>query len=216
MRLPDEFILDTRGYYDTFYDPHALKAIEQQHVLIDKLIDGKLFVMFVSGDRKGSIARVELEPGISYQSQPHAAVEQTRYSWDNIKYEIKPGWLYLVAKWDKRRNSCKFTAPNPEIVFLPNYEGPTVYQMFDKKAAKEALLKSPDERDIDGKTLVIGDEVLYINARYGSGFRLTHGTIMEFKAVVDSNGHVISTIVAEKETGLISTITYSSDMIWKK
>lgn len=216
MKLPNEFIPNTRGYYAEPDDQEALIAVAQQHLLVDQLLEGKLFVKFISGDRKGSIARVKLEPEISYQTQTYARIEQMRVrSRDPIRYEIKPAFLYLVATWDKRRNSCKFTGPSQETVFLPNYEGPTVYKMFDKKAAKEKLLREPKQLDIDGKLLAVGDKVLYINARYGNAFRLTHGTILEFKASVDSNGHVISTVVTEKDTGLISTVTYSSDMIWK-
>ena len=76
-------------------------------------------------------------------------------------------------------------------------------------------MKNPDQKDIDGNILNIGDNVLYINARYGSGMELCHGKIKEFKAKVDSRRTEIFTVVENAE-GVLSTISHSHCMIWKK
>jgi uncharacterized Zn ribbon protein len=216
MMFPDEFPLKQphTHYFDSIDDPEARAYCEALNALFEQALNDTLYVKFVDGDRKGSIARFQVNTG--YKHEP-AAVRQSyaRHS-NNTLYEIDNGWFYGDAKWDKRRNSCQIMLPSPELVCLPNYQGPTIYQMFDRKAAKEALLEKPDQRDIDGNVLAVGDEVIYINTRYGSGTTLCHGTIKEFKVAADSKGHAFTTIVQNRDCEEVSAISYPTQMIWKK
>lgn len=215
ITFPDEFQLERKNnYFESAEDPEAVAYCEARNALFDQAINGTLYVKFVDGDRKGSIAKLHIDP--SCQDR-RAEITERYYRWDQKnKFEIENAWIYGTAKWDKRKNSCQVHLPDPDLIFLPNYQGPTVYQMFDRKAAKEELLKNPEQKDIDGNILAVGAKVLYINARYGSGFVLCHGTIKEFKVSADSKGHSFTTIVKNDEGEEESSISYPFQMIWKK
>jgi hypothetical protein len=213
--FPDEFQLQRVGYFKTEDDPDAVAYCAARNTLFEKAANGTLYVKFIDGDRKGSIARVQIDSAYNHH---HAEISEVRryYSNSEQQFEITNAWFCCIAKWDKRKNSCQLMLPNPNVIFLPNYKGPTIYEMFDKKAAKEELLKNPDQRDIDGEPLSVGDKILYINARYGSGFVLNHGVIKEFKVSADSKGHSFTTIVKSDNGDEESSISYPSQMIWKK
>jgi hypothetical protein len=214
FEFPDEFQLpQVPQYFETEDDPLAVSYCAARNALLDKILGGKLYVKFIAGDRKGSIAKVQMDPEVVYGR----AVMQSRSWQGETQYMITNPYIFGgIAKWDKRKNSCQLSLPDASVIFLPNYTGPTVYEMFDRKAAKNELLKDPDQRDIDGKLLSVGDQVLYINARYGSGFLLCHGAIKEFKVVADSKGHSFTTIVKNDEGDEESSISYPTQMIWKK
>jgi hypothetical protein len=219
MQLPDEFLLK-RPFYNGFADkddPAVLLYLEQHNALNEKFAAGKLFVKFIDGDRKGSIARVKPNVKTFGDKVVQKATIERRYnSWNNNEpYYVEHDRFYGILSWDGRKNSVQMNFPDKDAVFLPNYEGPTVWELFDHKAAKEEALKKPDQLDIDGKTLAVGDEVLYINARYGYGMELSHGKIKQFKATVDSRKTEMWTIVENAE-GIESKISNSSNMIFKK
>ncbi len=216
ITFPDEVALSISGYYfKTIDNPEAVEYCNALNAFYEKAKNGTLYIKFIDGDRKGSIARFTLNP--EYRYKPAEVVHKYHSRWDaELQYEISNYYLFGTAKWDKRKNSCQVHIPSRDIVILPNYTGPTVYQMFDRKAAKEELIKNPDQHDIDGKLLSVGDKVLYINARYGSGFVLCHGTIKEFKVSADSKGHSFTTIVKNDDGDEESSISYPTQMIWKK
>ena len=83
-------------------------------------------------------------------------------------------------RWDKRRNRIKWHTYD-HCEYLRDYDGPTVWKKFDKKAAAKKLLKENDILDREKQVLKVGDRVIYINARYGSGACLDRGTIEEIK-----------------------------------
>jgi hypothetical protein len=211
MKLPDEYAFPKVYSFEREDDPEALQFIKIRNYLRERLLNGTLYVKFVKGNRAGSIAKVECDgPGMNEKSSLiYHGTWGPRWIIDNPYFSLR-------AKWDKRKNSCHLLLPNEEVVILPNYQGQTVYEMFDKKSAKEAALKNPNQYDIDGKLLEIGDEVLYINARYGSGFELCHGAIQEFKAASDSYGNTISTIVKHADSDQVSSISNPTTMIWKR
>ena len=219
INLPDEFqLLKSKYYFDSADDPEAVAYCEARNFLVEKALKGELYIKFVGGDRKGSIAKVKLDANDHPYNDRQAEIVPEHYSYRNEqrRFLISNEYFFGTAKWDKRKNSCKVDFPNKNIVFLPNYEGPTVYVMFDKKSAKEELLKNPNQRDIDGKSLNVGDKVLYINARYGSGFAMCHGTIKEFKVSVDSTGYCFTTVIQNDTGEEVSSITNPSEMVWKK
>ena len=219
MKFPDEFRLvrPVNHYFDDPADPEAVAYIAARNELYDRMMNGTLFVKFISGDRKGSIARMKPDPRYADHPQPRASIKDAHRYWnDPQRYQVDWAWFSGICKWDKRKNSCQLTMPDADAVFLPNYDGPTIYEMFDRKAAKTELLKNPDQTDIDGNVLAIGDKVLYINARYYAGMELCHGTIQEFKVTADSKGHSFTTVVKNDEADEVSSISYPWQMIYKK
>lgn len=215
MKFPDEFPLERPdNYFDSHDNAEAVAYVEARNELFRRAQAGTVYIKFVDGDRKGSIARLTID---EHMREHDARIERAYLHYgEKERFEIKNAWIYGIAKWDKPKRSCQVTMPGRDAIFLPNYEGPTVYQMFDRKAAKEELLKSPNQRDVDGQLLSIGDKVLYINARYGSGFALCHGTITEFRVAVDSKAHGFATIVTMDGSTEESAISYPERMIFKK
>ena len=216
--LPDEFQLSSPYYaFEKEDDPAALLYLEQVRTLQEKMYAETLYIKFIDGDRKGAIAKVIPR----YDERKHLCeihYKPTHSSWDNKRYGFHNEYLWGYATWAdiKRKNKVQVSLPNRDVVFLPNYTGPTVWALFDHKAAKAEALKEPDQVDIDGHVLAIGDPVIYINARYGSGMELCHGVIKEFKASVDSRKTEIWTIVTNIENNVESKISNSSYMIYKK
>jgi hypothetical protein len=218
LQLPDEFQLKS-PYYNGFADENDPKVVEYilaQHTLIDKLLEDTLYIKWIDGDRKDAIAKVIPNRKTFGDNAAEKARVIRRYNgWNrDAPYFIQNDRFYTIATWAdiKRKNQVQVNLPDRDVVFLPNYTGPTVWALFDHKAAKAEALKAPNQYDIDGNRLDVGDKVLYINARYGSGMELEHGTIKEFKAVVDSRKTEIFTIVVNKN-GVESKISNPSNMI---
>lgn len=214
IEFPDEFVFNKKGRYDFKYqdDPIALDYIEKFNFLLNRIKTEPIYVKFISGDRKGSIAKTRLDPKYRHGG---ATIQRRGFSFEP-SYYINSNVFQVICYWDGRNNKFKTSMHNEDLIILPNYTGPTIYEMFDHKAAKLAALESPDQYDIDGKKLEIGDNVLYINARYGLGFVLCHGTIVRFEASVDSRKKEIFTIVQRDGTSVTSKILYPYAMIWKK
>lgn len=175
-----------------------------------------LYVRFDHGDRKGSIAKAIFNPKYREDTLEPARIDRYSNYWGNNEatYHIKNDDFYIICKWDDRSN--KVQVSSYEVTLLLNYTGPTVWNKFDAKAAKENLLANNDILDIDGNVLAVGDSVLYINARYGSGMELCHGKIKEITAKVNSRSHEFNTVIEKDDDGVISTIKNHSSMIWKK
>lgn len=197
-------------------DPVAALYLADLQLVYDTFMAGELYVRFITGDRKGSIAHLTPDPQYEKANSTGPSIEWHRSFYNDSKYTIVGNMWFGFFTWDGRRNKVKDSFPSyyDEVEYLIGYDGPTVWELFDAKAAKAEVLKNPDQVDIDGKTLSIGDNVLYINARYGSGMTLDHGTIKEFKAVVDSKKTEITTIIENAE-GVISTLKYPHQMVCK-
>jgi len=192
-------------------DPVALKYLKDMKTVYTALMDGKLFCRFVDGDRAGSIARLVKDPDCTYE-EPSIRRTWSSNRWGG-EYRFERDYFSAICKWDGRKNKVKQFLPHCEVELLLNYNGPTVWEKFDAKTAKEEALKNPDQRDIDDNVLNVGDRVLYINARYGARMVLSHGVIKEFKAVADSRGTTITTVV-EGEDGQLSEMLYPESMIY--
>lgn len=184
----------------------AEKHLEKVHMVGKAIEDGKVHVRFHDGDRKGSIARLQPDGEIDYPEIVRGRSNTHNFSRHHF---------FTIATWDGRRNKVKLAIPDREVEILLDYEGPTIWEKFDAKAAKEEILKTPNQRDINGKMLSVGDTVLYINARYGSRMVLEEGTITEFAASVNSKDHTIATIIKSK-TGEISSLQYPESMVYLK
>lgn len=221
LTLPDELVLKNPSWeFEDKNDSKVKEYVSRMKAMQQKAKDGNLYVKFVDGNRKGAIARVVQSKKYA-QELPSVRIEE-RYErgWgrgnEKVTYRVRDDHFYVVATWDKRQNKPEITLPSSEVVFLPNYSGPTVWALFDSKAAKAEVLKNPKQKDIDGKLLKIGDKVLYVNVRYGSGMELNHGKVKEFKASVDSKNTQIWTVVERDKDKEISTIKCSHEMIYKK
>lgn len=208
LKMPNSII----NGFATEDDPEALKYLRDLKAAYEALNNGTLHCRFTGGDRKGSIAKLSPEPGAPNE----APVIGHRYggAWKGKAFTMHNHYFYTICSWTGRKNKVKVSFPHHEIELLLGYKGPTVWEKFDTKAAKEEALKNPDQRDIDGQVLGVGDQVLYINARYGARMVLTHGTIKEFKAVADSKGVTITTIVENKD-GELSAMLYPESMIYR-
>lgn len=204
-------------------DPQALEHLALVTKVFNALHDGTLYCRYIDGDRKGSIAKVSPQDertvvdryGREIDTAPKIERHRGRYHNDSPYYTFENDYFSVFCTWDGRRNKIKeFFHDSITVEFLLDYDGPTVWQKFDSKAAKEEVLKNPDQRDIDGNVLKIDDRVLYINARYGSAMVLERGTIKEFKAVVDSKSTTITTII-ESDKGEQSSLKHPSTMVCK-
>ncbi len=180
--------------YEYEKDMEALRATQD--------LGNDIYLLFLNGDRKGSIARFIHEGHTAFQGK--------------TKYASSASHLYGHCVWDDRKNKIQWGLTSPYTVWLPDHVGPTVWAKFDAKAAKADLLNNVAEQDIDGKRLAIGDEVIYVNSRYGSGTELCHGTIDRFEAKADSRSHTVFTIVKERGKDVESKIQYPGSYIWKK
>lgn len=216
--LPDELALESPGWsFENENDPKVQEYVSRIKMMQEKAKAGNLYIKFIDGDRKGSIARVI--PSKKYEQELPCVKIDERHDreWGTrdwkTTYRIEGDHFCVTAKWDKRQNSPELTLPDRDIVFLPNYTGPTVWELFDSKAAKAKALKNPKRKDIDGKMLNVGDKVLYVN---GSGVTLCHGTIKEFKATADSKRTHISIVIEREGDKVLSTINNSTEMIYKK
>lgn len=194
----------------------ANAALAQYQTVFDAVEAGTACVRYIDGDRKGSIARVKLDPAYAHLPRRRPVIEYRsyRYRGDDADQQIANTHFWCVATWDGRKNKVKVNVPSHEIEVLLDYDGPTVWEKFDTKAAKEDILKNPDQKDINGNLLSIGDPVLYINARYGSRMTLEEGKIKEFNASVNSKDHTITTVI-ESKTGELSSLQYPESMVYR-
>ena len=208
LKMPNSII----NGFTTEDDPEALKYLKDLKAVYEALNDGTLHCRFTDGDRKGSIAKLSLEPGAPNETP----VIGHRYggAWDGVAFTIRNHYFYTICSWAGRKNKVKVSFPHHEAELLLGYKGPTVWEKFDAKTAKEEALKNPDQRDIDGNVLCIGDSALFINARYGARMVLSRGTITEFKVVANSKGATITTVIND-EGGARSELSYPQDMVYK-
>lgn len=87
---------------------------------------------------------------------------------------------------------------------------------LSSKELRKRLTENPDVTDIDGKPLAVGDNVLYVNSRYGSGTELCHGQIVRFAAKISHYGNEVFTVVKEDGKEVESKIRYPASYIFKK
>lgn len=164
----------------------------------------KVYVKFPNDHikRPGAIALVNKISGDEFKTRSYQHNNQTIY-------EDQESRLVFHLKWDDRKNKTKVNIQYDlghriDLFYLPDYNGPTVWSIFDKKE----FIEKNAEKIVDrmGRELSVHDTVVYINARYGSGAFLDFGVICEIKYKVYDGWHgkeiepivVIETIALEE------------------
>lgn len=192
----DDYKINLQNFKSNLKD--FVEKVEQGEIVYVKIIR--------PSDYKDSIAKVSIKGEIydsvigSYHDREtyHRGTKEKFFrpclTWDGIKNKIHP---YLG-----------------DLVWMKGYEGPTILKKFDTKAAKKELLNNYKFKDLDGTVLKVGDEVLYINARYGGGMQLNYGIVDRFEASVGADRQEVFTIV-KNLTGEESKISNSEAFIKK-
>lgn len=168
------------GATDKKYFDQIIWAYESIKSILDA--GKKVYVGYTTGERAGSIAYIK-----EVLSDSDKIVPEVYFSHNTWKkghdWRCWSGFQAVLG-WDGRRNAVKCFI-NHDIVYFPDYEGPTVWEKFDKKAAEKSAAEAAIVLDRDGNILEIGDRVLYINARYGGAACLDRGTISDIKVKVN-------------------------------
>ncbi|MBX9732554.1 MAG: hypothetical protein K2X37_00700 [Chitinophagaceae bacterium] len=195
-------------------DPEALLYLDKLKAVKDALGAGRLYCRYIDGDRKGSVAKLIPDPAYSHLKDEDPAIRHSYSSWQKGPWFcFENDMFFMIATWNSRKNKVKETwSYYSQFEFIIGDDVETVWEKFDAKAAKEEVLKNPDQKDIDGNILKVDDNVMFINARYGSRMVLERGRIKEFKVVVDSKKTSISTVIENGE-GALSTLSYPEDMV---
>lgn len=178
----------------------------------------KVYFGITDGERKGSIAYVHSFDAKYQKRRPFIRYDQDW--WGREPKTISRAmydFVSVVLAWDKRRNRIKW-ATYKDTVYLPDYDGSTVWQKFDKNAAGQAIIEKYPAKDRDGNVLTAGDRVVYINTRYGGGAILDRGTSKEIKVSVTSRGkqwlHTTHVLI-DNDRGEQSDIRQSQDSVLK-
>lgn len=197
-------------------DPVALDYLGKLKAVKEALGSDRLYCRYVDGDRKGSIAKLTPDPNYSHIEDRMPEIRYSSYRSQNGPwYQFENDMFFMIATWKGRKNKVKESwSYYSQFEFIIGDDIDTVWCKFDAKSAKEEVLKNPDQKDIDGNILNVGDKVMFVNARYGSRMVLERGTVKEFKVVVDSKKTSISTVIENGE-GVLSTLSYSEDMVCK-
>ena len=125
---------------------------------------------------------------------------------------------YVVhLKWSDRKNTAAVRLNYWEVksfLYLPDYNGDTVWTKLDKKKFVEDKAKLVYDRL--GHEIKVGDVVTYINARYGEGTTIDFGVVQKIEHKVDNRYHggpfvtpivhIKSIAVGDEDTPKISKI----------
>lgn len=140
----------------------------------------KVYVKFSDSHEKraGAIALVNRITGDEFSTRSY----KNYFDETETFYEDYRSDLYFHLKWDDRKNTSKIKiinlCPN-DLVYLPDYKGPTVWSMFDVEEYIEKNKKPVCDRL--GRELSKNDTVVFINSRYGTGANLDLGVIRDIK-----------------------------------
>lgn len=162
-------------------EQHILEPyVDLLNELRDKISKGeKVYIRITSGERKDSIAYIHgFDP--DYPSSAKNSFIQMKRMFRDQKAYIVNDSINVILGWHGRRNRIKWST-NYYCEYLPEHIGNTVWKKFDRKKAEKKMLEETPVLDREGNTLKVGDRVLYINARYGSGASLDRGIIEEIK-----------------------------------
>lgn len=183
-------------------DKSFISIREVNQMLLD---NGYCYVRVTGGDYDGSIAKFT----------PDFVTEQSkmyRGTWEKGVYAVVNHWQGRLS-WEGKKNNPQFVLSDRSAVVIKDDNVETLLKRFDLKAESAKLLDNPDIQDISGNTLNVGDSILYMNLRYGSGGKLCFGKIKEFKA--HARQGYVSVIVSSDEDGQLSDLNYPHQQIYK-
>lgn len=184
-----------------------------------------IYIKILRGGRKGSIAKF-ISDTENYTNNEFLRGDYQHQNYGGWRIIYNCYGIYGYFIWDGRKNKI-MAALNPSFegrekhAWLKNYNGPTIYKLFNKKQHAEKAIKRTPQKDIDGKILKIGDKVLYCNIRYGCGTELSRGVIKNFKGKTQRsyNDNLIThiyTVILNEDGKTESKIEHSKLMIKKE
>lgn len=150
-----------------------------------------IYIKILAGDYAGSIARL-------IDASNSTTVLTKRHRHDSSAPPQYSAHTHGRFVWDGRKNNIQANIHgnyDPKFAYMRGYEGPTVFEKFDAKKVREEMIANADVRDIHDHKVEVGDEVAYINARYGSGAQLEIGTVDRFEATANSYSRSLYTII---------------------
>lgn len=199
------------------------------------IADERVYFGVVEGEYAGSIFYLEPKEGMMEDrgyGQPgywkvlptmKAPFGRASHSSWNKQWQWDTPTLYGRMRFDGRKNKPMFDVRiNGQAVYLPNYNGPTVYKKFDKAAAEKAIIEEIEITDRNGVVLAEGDSVIYVNLRYGSGGQLDYGTIksIRVKAQKSPRGkdvhYEVNVVIKNRDADEESTIRVPNQLIIKE
>lgn len=194
-----------RGTEEDLLKDEGFLAMKETY---DHLLEHKwCHVRILEGDYEGSVAKFTLDEGCSL-SELYRRIF-TREEIYNVVYSFS-GKL----SWKGKRNNPKFLLTNRSCqVILNGNHTVELFNRFDLKKEKEKLLQNKIY-DIDSNELSVGDNVLYLNMRYGSGGSLCHGKVKDFKA--HARDGYVSVIISNDNLEQESECRNPSYQIYKK
>lgn len=168
--------------------------------------EGYCYIKVIGGDYNGSIAKFTIDKSCKTDT-----LLRRLYSRSG-GFNVKTYWTGRLS-WDGKKNNPKFTITHSSCLILPDYKEETILKRFDLREESKKLLEK-DVLDSEDNVLSIGDEVIYLNLRYGSGGALSKGVIKSFKG--NARKGTISVIIGNnKDLEEESTLNYPSQQILK-
>jgi hypothetical protein len=167
---------------------------------------GYCYVSIPDGDYEGSIAKFTVDVD-QIKDKLYWSIDR----YNNI-YNMTSYFSGRLS-WKGRKNNPKFLLTSRKVtaVFL-NYDGEEVFRRLDFNKIKKELLEKP-LYDMKGDELFIGDNVLYMNLRYGNGGRLSIGTIKEFKP--HARDGYVSVIIINEDEEQKSECNYPQNQVYR-
>lgn len=167
--------------------------------------DSPIFIKVLGGKYDGSIARLDLDKDL---------IEMYK---SGIRPRFCP-YYQGVLRFKGKQNKPRFTilSSNCKIVEGCTW-GDTHLVVPDEIAIKELALREGCV-DIGNNLLSVGDKVLYINSRYGSGGKLCHGIIQRIKPALRGPRDAYLYVIVHNEEGNkeISTLRHPHHQIYLK
>lgn len=169
LKLPRAATLPFKDF-DT--NPDKL-VLEKFHM--DLVLKGYCYIKVIGGDYDGSIAKFTIS----------SICKESKFEYRGCRsgVNIKTYWSGRLS-WEGKRNNPKFSITHLSCIILEPDEGEVIETnlvRFDLKTEGSKLLEQ-DIKDVDSNTLCEGDDVVYMNLRYGYGGQLCRGTVKAFKA----------------------------------
>ncbi|QQG33938.1 hypothetical protein ZPAH1_orf00176 [Aeromonas phage ZPAH1] len=203
------------GVYGSFLGKESSLLESEEYINMVRVVEhikqhGYCYIYVTSGDYTGSVAKFIPADG---EFDNHKTLYWRTYSREtsyNSKYYVN-GRL----KWVGKKNNPKFTLMSKSCYVIIPDEGEKIEEVlvrYDPKKERESMELSA--KDIDGRSIEIGDLVLYINTRYGSGSELCHGRVKAFKGYPRDG--VVSIIISNETRDEESECRQPSFQIYKK